>query len=100
MTGDEKPEIVIVTHDQGVIAVLEGEGIEWEVKELTRKEDTFVHEVEIGDVNDNGLNEFYATPSAPNKMDGTPQPAGMPSELEFELVTNGKVPWSKSSSEP
>ena len=31
---------------------------------------------------------------------GTPLPAGMPSELEFELVTNGKVPWSKSSSEP
>lgn len=74
VTGDSKNDIVIATHDQGVIAVLQGEGLSWKVEELCRKPKTFVHEIEIGDVNGNGLDEFYATPSAPNKMDGTPQP--------------------------
>lgn len=74
VTGDDKPEIVMATHDQGVIAVLQGEQTTWQATELGRTEKTFVHEIEIGDVNGNGTNEFYTTPSAPNKMDGTPQP--------------------------
>lgn len=71
---DGKPEMVIATHDQGVIAVLQGSGLTWTPTELCRTPSTFVHEVEIGDLNGNGINEIYATPSAPNKMDGTIQP--------------------------
>lgn len=74
VTGDGKDELVIATHDQGVIAVLQEKGDKWEVTELNRSPQTFVHEIEIGDVDGDGLKEFYATPSAPNKVDGTPQP--------------------------
>jgi len=74
VTGDGKNDIVIATHDQGVIAVLQEKGDKWEVTELTRSPRTFVHEIEIGDVDGDGLKEFYATPSAPNKVDGTTQP--------------------------
>jgi hypothetical protein len=35
---------------------------------------TFVHEIEIGDVDGDGTMEIYATPSLPNKLDGSPQP--------------------------
>jgi hypothetical protein len=44
------------------------------VEELDRQANTIVHEVEIGDLDGNGLPEVYATPSRPNKVDGTPQP--------------------------
>jgi len=76
VTGDGRPDVVIVTHDLGVVAVLEipAEG-DWVVHEIDRTEErTFVHEVEIGDVDGDGKNEFFATPSAPNVLDGTPQP--------------------------
>jgi hypothetical protein len=33
-----------------------------------------VHEIEVGDLNADGVNEVYATPSARNVVDGTPQP--------------------------
>lgn len=74
VNGDGTAEIIIATHDQGIIAILEGSGKEWKVNEFNRKERTFVHEVEIGDVDGDGINEVYTTPSAPNKMDGTVQP--------------------------
>ncbi len=44
------------------------------VEELDREGNTFVHEIEIGDLTGDGTLEIYATPSEPNKMDGTPQP--------------------------
>ncbi len=72
--GDESATIAVVTHDQGVVAVLrqkpEG-GVQ--IEELDRQPGVIVHEVEIGDLNGDGVLEIYATPSAPNRMDGTPQ---------------------------
>ena len=74
VTGDGRDDLVIATHDQGVVAVLQSKGDMWEVTELNRSPQTFVHEIELGDVNGDGIKEFFATPSAPNKVDGTPQP--------------------------
>ena len=76
VTGDGRPDVVLATHDLGVVAVVEipAEG-DWIVHEVDRTEDrTFVHEIEIGDVDGDGKDEFFATPSAPNVLDGTPQP--------------------------
>jgi hypothetical protein len=41
--------------------------------ELDAEPDTFVHEIEIGDLDGDGVLEVYATPSEPNRLDGTPQ---------------------------
>jgi hypothetical protein len=74
VTGDGKVDIVIATHDQGVVAVLRQTDGGWEPIELDRKNRTYVHEVELGDLDGDGIREIYATPSKPNKLDGTPQP--------------------------
>jgi len=66
--GDGKPELVVATHDQGVIAVLHPDE-DWRVEEVDRTPNTFVHEIEIGDIDGDGVNEFFATPSKPNKLD-------------------------------
>ena len=66
--GDGKDELVIATHDQGVIAVVHPDE-DWRVEEVDRKPNTFVHEIEIGDVDGDGVPEFFATPSEPNKLD-------------------------------
>jgi hypothetical protein len=73
--GIGEPDVVVATHDQGVVAVVrpDGEG-GFTVEELDRQENTFVHEVEVGDLDADGTLEIYATPSLPNKLDGTPQP--------------------------
>lgn len=73
--GDGQQALAIATHDQGVVATLRAQaGGGWAVAELDRKPDTFVHEIELGDLDGDGKREIYATPSAPNKLDGTPQP--------------------------
>jgi FG-GAP-like repeat len=73
--GDGSAAIAVATHDQGVVAVLRpGADGEFSVEELDRKENTVVHEIELGDLNGDGILEVYATPTAPNKVDGTPQP--------------------------
>jgi hypothetical protein len=73
--GDGKLALAVATHDQGVIAIVRAaDGGGWQVSELDRKPDTFVHEIEIADLDGDGAREIYATPSAPNKLDGTPQP--------------------------
>jgi hypothetical protein len=64
----------VATHDQGVVATVRPGAEGWDVVELDRQDDTIVHEVELGDLNADGVLEIYATPSAPNKLDGTPQP--------------------------
>lgn len=72
--GDGSLAIAVVTHDQGVVAVLrrKPEG-GFRIEELDRRPGVIVHEVELGDLDGDGVLEIYATPSAPNLMDGTPQ---------------------------
>ena len=74
VTGDGNDDLVIATHDQGIVAVLQKINGKWDVNELNRTPQIFVHEIEIGDVNGDGVKEHFSTPSAPNKVDGTPQP--------------------------
>jgi hypothetical protein len=66
--GDGKDELVIATHDQGVVAVVHPDE-SWRVEEIDRTPRTFVHEIEIGDVDGDGVPEMFATPSRPNKLD-------------------------------
>ena len=73
--GDGNPAIAVATHDQGVVAVIRSDGAEgFTVHELDREPDTVVHEIELGDLDGDGVVEIYATPTAPNQVDGTPQP--------------------------
>ncbi|MEE8526833.1 MAG: VCBS repeat-containing protein [Thermoanaerobaculia bacterium] len=73
--GDGSDAIVVATHDQGVVAVLRPDGSGgFTVEELDREPSTIVHEIEIGDLDGDGMLEIYATPTAPNKLDGEPQP--------------------------
>ena len=75
VNGDGHTDIAVATHDQGVVAVLYGDGAgNFEAVELDAEPNTFVHEVEVGDLDADGVPEIYATPSLPNKLDGTPQP--------------------------
>ncbi len=73
--GDGSAAIAVATHDQGVVAVLRPDGAGgFSVEELDRQPEIIVHEIELGDLNGDGTLEIYATPSAPNLLDGTPQP--------------------------
>lgn len=69
--GDGVAELVIATHDQGVVVVVEREGDAWRAREVFKKPDTFVHEIELGDVDGDGKLEIYATPSKPNRADAS-----------------------------
>jgi hypothetical protein len=71
--GDGADDLAIVTHDQGVVAVVWRRGEKWEPEELDRRANTFVHEAEVGDLDKDGALEFYATPSKPNTVDGKDQ---------------------------
>lgn len=71
--GDGKEDLAIVTHDQGVVAVLFQKEDKWEPVELSRTEKTFVHEAEVGDLDKDGKLEIYATPSEPNTVSGKDQ---------------------------
>ena len=76
--GDGVPTIVVGTHDQGVVALVRPDGASgFSVKELDREANTFVHEIEVGDLDGDGVREIYATPSRPNVLDGTPQPGSV-----------------------
>jgi hypothetical protein len=83
VTGDGVSDIVVVTHDQGVIGVVSWTGSSWRAEEIGRRPNTFVHEAETGDTDGDGIVEIFTTPSLPNKLDGTPQPG----EIDrFELA--------------
>lgn len=71
--GDGTPAIAVATHDQGVVAVLRQHEGQWKVERIDEKKDTFVHEIEIGDLDEDGVLEVYATPSEPNKLDAEAQ---------------------------
>jgi hypothetical protein len=97
VTGDGRADVVIATHDMGVVAVAEipADGGAWTVHEVTRtNERIFVHEVEIGDVDGDGLNEFFVTPSAPNVLDGTPQPGRI---MGYRYVAGAFQPFEVAS---
>ncbi len=70
VNGDGRDDIVIATHDAGVVAVVEpsADGSPPKVTEMDRKPDTFVHEIEIADIDGDGKLEFFATPSDRNKV--------------------------------
>jgi len=71
--GDGTVSFAVATHDQGVVAVVHPTGDGYVVEELDQAENIFVHEIEIGDLDGDGVLEIYATPSEPNRLDGTPQ---------------------------
>lgn len=72
--GDGKASIAVATHDQGIVVVLRPQpGGGFEVIQIDEKPNTFVHEIEIGDLDGDGTLEVYATPSEPNRLDGQPQ---------------------------
>ena len=71
--GNGTPAIAVATHDQGVVAVLKQQVNKWKVERIDAKENTFVHEIEIGDLDKDGILEVYATPSEPNKLDADAQ---------------------------
>ncbi|MEC7984673.1 MAG: VCBS repeat-containing protein, partial [Myxococcota bacterium] len=60
---DGEDELVLATHDSGVVAVYQSKD---NITELDKKADTFVHEIEIGDIDGDGKKEFFATPSDRN----------------------------------
>ena len=72
--GDGRATIAVATHDQGVVAMLRPtpDG-GFDAVEVDHEPDTFVHEIELGDLDGDGVLEVYATPSEPNRLDGTPQ---------------------------
>lgn len=71
--GDGTPAVAVATHDQGVVAVIRQQANKWKVERIDEKKDTFVHEIEIGDLDKDGTLEVYATPSEPNKLDAEAQ---------------------------
>ncbi len=73
MYGDGRNTIVVATHDEGVVAVVKPTDDGFEVEEIDREPRTFVHEIEIGDLDGDGVPEAYATPSEPNRLDGAEQ---------------------------
>jgi hypothetical protein len=72
--GDGLPALAVATHDQGVVAILRPTaGGGFSVEEIDRQPHTFVHEIEIGDLDGDGVLEVYATSSEPNRLDGSQQ---------------------------
>jgi hypothetical protein len=72
--GDGRRVIAVATHDQGVVALVSPDGKGgFTVEEIDAEADTFVHEIELGDLDGDGVLEVYATPSEPNRLDGRPQ---------------------------
>lgn len=76
VTGDGVDDICIVTHDYGQIFIVEqkdgGYVANW-VDEGTAPDRTFVHEMEVGDVDGDGVVEMFTTPSEPNTTGGETQ---------------------------
>jgi len=71
---DGVASLAVATHDQGIVATVRPSDGEFVVERIDEEKDTFVHEIEVGDLDGDGTLEVYATPSEPNKLDGTPQP--------------------------
>lgn len=85
--GDGEDELVAVTHDRGGVYVIEQTegGFEAQLV-MSTDEAIFVHEVEIGQADDDAALEFFTTPSEPNAFDGSDQ-AGRVDRFDFENGT-------------
>lgn len=72
VTGDEKNEVLVATHYDGMTAIYYPRE-NWERKIIDRNEygsnDTFNHEVEVADLDEDGQNEIVSTPSQPNTFE-------------------------------
>jgi hypothetical protein len=64
------PSLAVATHDQGVVAVIRPDR---RLERLDQRANTFVHEIEIGDLDGDRVLEVYATPSDPNDLSGAAQ---------------------------
>ncbi len=65
--GNGHDAMVIATHDQGVVAIVDLDDPQAPVVELGETPDTFIHEIELGDLDGDGRDEIYATPSGRNQ---------------------------------
>ena len=74
--GDGKQDIAVATHDQGVVAVLRPTDGGFQAIELDRQPNIIVHEIEIGDLDHDGVPEVYATPSEPNRLEAGASQSG------------------------
>ena len=94
-TLDGAPAIAVGTHDQGVVAVLKSKGGQpkalYETVRIDRTPNTFIHEIEIGDLNKDGKNEIYATPSEPNKLSGDSPQKGTVVRYDAPFKEKGTV---------
>jgi hypothetical protein len=91
VTGDGQDDFVMATHDSGVLGVGSyGADGKFAVTELRKAPDTFVHEIEICDVDGDGKKEFFATPSARNQSSGKSQPG----QVVMEQYADGK--WNET----
>jgi hypothetical protein len=87
LDGRDGDEIVVATHDRGIVAVLtQGDDAAFRVTRLDERPNTFVHEIELGDLNGDGRREIYATPSDPNTLEGGAQPGRV---MRYELPASG-----------
>jgi hypothetical protein len=76
--GDGVSAVAVATHDQGVVAIVRPDPAGgFQVEELDQEPGAIVHEIEIGDLDGDGVPEVYATPSAVNRLDGSPQPGSV-----------------------
>jgi hypothetical protein len=72
--GDGTSDLAVATHDQGVVGIVRPRAERgFDVTRIDARAETFVHEIEIGDLDGDGVREVYATPSERNRLDGTPQ---------------------------
>ena len=72
--GNGTLDIAVGTHDQGVVAYLSrGKDGTFSVEKLDREPETFIHEIELGDLDGDKVLEIYATPSEPNRLDSGAQ---------------------------
>jgi hypothetical protein len=77
LDGDGDIDLAVATHDQGVVAIVSPTDTGFAVNEIDSWPGYVVHEIEIGDLDGDSVLEVYATPSLPNKLDGTPQPGSV-----------------------
>ncbi len=75
VTGDGIVDICLATHDLSKVFIVEQNNGEYTVDWVDEgtTERYFVHEMEVGDVDGDGVAEMYTTPSLPNTSNGEQQ---------------------------